>query len=250
LLLEGTERLGDVITRDRSAANVMLRVNDNGSRNLLDVARKAEAWWHENGPSGTEAKTTGSMFEYARSEEAISSGQIQGLGLDVAIIGAILIIALRSLRLALLALIPNVLPIGLMFGFMGASGIPLDMGTVFVSNLAVGIAIDETIHLITAYARATGRGGDPDKSLQSAMVRVVPALVLTTVVIACGFLVLSVSEFRFTRNLGLLTAGVMILCVASNATLLPALLLRWGRSGKRAGRDRDPEGVARGAALT
>jgi len=52
--------------------------------------------------------------------------------------------------------------------------------------------------------------------------------VLTTVVIAFGFLVLSVSEFRFTRNLGLLTAGVMVLCVASNATLLPALLVRWG----------------------
>jgi predicted RND superfamily exporter protein len=228
LLLEGTERLGDVITRDRSAANVMLRVNDNGSRNLLDVASKAEAWWGENGPTGTEAKATGSMFEYARAEEAISSGQIQGLALDVAIIGAVLFVALRSLRLATLALIPNVLPIGLMFGFMGASGIPLDMGTVFVSNLAVGIAIDETIHLISAYARTTRRGVDPQKSLQSAMMRVVPALVLTTVVIAFGFLVLSVSEFRFTRNLGLLTAGVMVLCVASNATLLPALLVRWG----------------------
>jgi predicted RND superfamily exporter protein len=168
------------------------------------------------------------MFEYARAEEAISSGQIQGLGLDVVIIGTILLIALRSFRLALVALIPNVLPIGLMFGFMGATGIPLDMGTVFVSNLAVGVAIDETIHLISAYARAKGSGSGSDAALQKAMVRVVPALVLTTVVIACGFLVLAVSEFRFTRNLGLLTAGVMVLCVASNATLLPALLLRWG----------------------
>jgi predicted RND superfamily exporter protein len=244
LLLEGTERLGDVITQDRSAANVMLRVNDNGSRNLLDVAEKADAWWREHGPIGTEAKTTGSMFEYARAEEAISSGQIQGLALDVAIIGSVLFVALRSLRLAILALIPNVLPIGLMFGFMGASGIPLDLGTIFVSNLAVGIAIDETIHLITAYARSTSRGVDPRTSLQRAMMRVVPALVLTTVVIACGFLVLSVSEFRFTRNLGLLTAGVMVLCVASNATLLPALLLRWG-----SGRDKDPKGATRGALL-
>ena len=228
LVLEGTERLGDLITRDRSAANVLLRVNNNGSRSLLGVARKAEEWWRVNGPSGTEAATTGSMFEYARAQEAVSSGQIQGLGFDVAIIATILVIALRSLRFAIVALIPNLLPIGLMFGFMGASGIPLDLGTVFVTNLAVGIAIDETIHLVTAYARAKGDGLGADEALRSAMVRVVPSLILTTVVISCGFLVLAVSEFRFTRNLGLLTASVMLLCVASNATLLPALLMRLG----------------------
>jgi predicted RND superfamily exporter protein len=116
-----------------------------------------------------------------------------------------------------------------MFGFMGFSGIPLDLGTVFVSNLAVGVAVDETIHLITAYARGTRSGNTAEESLRHAVRRVVPALVFTTVVIAAGFLVLSVSEFRFTRNLGLLTAGVMVLCVASNATLLPALLVRVDR---------------------
>jgi hypothetical protein len=228
LLLEGTERLGDVITRDRTAANVLLRVNNNGSRHLLEVAEQAERWWRDHGVEGFEARATGIMFEIARAEEAIALGQIQGLGLDVAIIFAILVIALRSLRVAVLALIPNVLPIGLMFGFMGVSGIPLDLGTVFVSNLAVGIAVDETIHLVTAFVRLRERGLAPENALRSAMERVLPPLFLTTVVIAAGFLVLAISEFRFTRNLGLLTAGVMLLCVASNATLLPALLLRFG----------------------
>jgi predicted RND superfamily exporter protein len=249
LLLEGTERLSDLITRDRTAANVLLRVNDNGSRSLLAVAEKANEWWRTHGPKGTEAVATGSMFEYARAEEAISAGQIQGLGFDVAIIASILVVALRSFRLAMLALIPNVLPIGLMFGFMGATGIPLDLGTVFVTNLAVGVAIDETIHLVTAYARAKAGGVDAEEALRTSMDRVVPALVLTTVVIAFGFLVLSVSEFRFTRNLGLLTAGVMVLCVASNATLLPALLLKFGGGQKRGSRKRvrSPEGATPGA---
>jgi len=233
LLLEGTERLGDVITRDRAAANVLLRVNNNGSRHLLEIAEQAEDWWRSNGVEGFEARATGIMFEVARAEEAIALGQIQGLGLDVAIIFAILVIALRSLRVAVLALIPNVLPIGLMFGFMGVTGIPLDLGTVFVSNLAVGIAVDETIHLVTAFVRQRERGFAPEDALRAAMERVLPALVLTTVVIVAGFLVLAISEFRFTRNLGLLTAGVMVLCVASNATLLPALLLRFGGNGIR-----------------
>jgi predicted RND superfamily exporter protein len=228
LLLEGTRRLGDVITLDRSAANVLLRVNNNGSRHLLDVADRAEAWWREHGVPGYEAHATGAMFEVARAEESIALGQIQGLGMDVAVIALILLLALRSLRLAVLSLVPNVIPIGLMFGFMGASGIPLDLGTVFVSNLAVGIAVDETIHLVTAFARLRGQGRSAVEALQSAMQMVLPALILTTVVIATGFLVLAVSDFRFTRNLGLLTAGVMVLCVASNASLLPALLLRFG----------------------
>jgi predicted RND superfamily exporter protein len=177
--------------------------------------------------NGFEAQSTGIMFEFARAEEAIANGQIQGLGLDVAIIFAILVLALRSVRLAVLSLIPNVLPIGLMFGFMGFSGIPLDLGTVFVSNLAVGIAVDETIHVVTAFARLRESGIATEEALRRTMERVVPALFLTTTVIALGFLVLAVSEFRFTRNLGLLTAGVMVLCVASNVTLLPALLLRF-----------------------
>jgi predicted RND superfamily exporter protein len=166
------------------------------------------------------------MYEVARAEEAIALGQIQGLGLDVAIIALLLFFALRSLKLTIVALLPNVVPIGLMFGFMGYSGIPLDLGTVFVSNLAVGVAVDETIHLITGFARARELGATSENALAEAVRRVVPALVLTTIVIAAGFLVLSISEFRFTRNLGLRTAGVMVLCVASNTTLLPALLVR------------------------
>jgi predicted RND superfamily exporter protein len=228
LLLEGNERLEDVITRDRTAANVLVRVDNNGSRHLSRIADQAERWWSEHGVDGYQARATGIMYEVARAEEAIALGQIQGLGLDVAIIFVILVVALRSLRVAMLALIPNVLPIGLMFGFMGISGIPLDLGTVFVSNLAVGVAVDETIHLVTAFVRMRERGLMPEDALRSAMERVIPALILTTVVIAAGFLVLASSEFRFTRNLGLLTAGVMVLCVASNATLLPALLLRFG----------------------
>ncbi len=227
LLLEGTERLGDVITSDRSAGNVLLRVNDNGSRNLLEVAESAESWWRKNGVAGFSAHATGSMFEIARSEEAIALGQTQSLGLDVIVIALILLLALGGLRLAALALIPNILPIGLMFGFMGFAGISLDLGTVFVSNLAVGIAVDETIHLVTAFRRNKARGSTAEVALRSAMDTVVPALLLTTAVIAAGFLVLALSDFRFTSNLGLLTAAVMVLCVASNLTLLPALLLRF-----------------------
>jgi uncharacterized protein len=241
LLLEGTDRLGDVITSDRRASNILLRVDNNSSRHLLEVARKAERWWEGHGASGFEARTTGIMFEVARSEDAIALGQIQGLGLDILIIGSILVVALRSFRLALLALIPNALPIGLMFGFMGLVGIPLDLGTVFVSNLAVGIAVDETIHVVTAYGRMRAVGWGATDALRMAMEKVMPALLLTTVVIAAGFAVLAISDFRFTRNLGLLTAGVMLLCVASNSTLLPALLLRWASESEQA----IPRGVDR-----
>jgi predicted RND superfamily exporter protein len=227
LLLEGTERLSDVITADRTAANILLRIDENGSRRLLRVARDAEVWWAENGVEGYEARGTGIMFEVARSEDAIALGQIQGLGLDVLTIAIVLLVALRSLRLAIVALLPNVLPLGLMFGFMGLTRIPLDLGTVFVSSLAVGIAIDETIHLVSAFGRMKARGATNEEALRIAMQKVVPALVLTTLIIGAGFAVLTLSEFRFTRNLGLLTTGVMVLCVASNITLLPALILRF-----------------------
>jgi predicted RND superfamily exporter protein len=108
---------------------------------------------------------------------------------------------------------------------MGFAGIPLDAGTVLVGSLAIGIAVDDAVHIVSEFHEAEEVGEPPEAALDRTFRRVLPAVVFTSVAVAGGFSVLVFSQFTFIRHLGSLTAGVMVLCLLANATLLPILLL-------------------------
>ena len=224
LLMDSVDQMRDLISLDRMAANIVLRVDNNGSDDLKRVAREAEAWWARNGPAGYSAKVTGIMYEFARAEDEIAIGQIQGMIFALVIIGVVLVLLFRDWRLAFATIITNSVPILLAFGAMGIFDWPLDAGTVVVGNLAIGIAIDETLHLTNGL-----RNVELDDSFQMRLLNAlklsVPSILYTTIVITVGFGVLGISQFSFTRDLGVLTAGVMVLCVAADVLLLPSMVL-------------------------
>jgi predicted RND superfamily exporter protein len=226
LLLESVEHLEDVVTDDRSSANVLLRVDNNGSVHLLEVARAAEAWWRRHGPEGFTAQATGIMYEFARAEDEVAAGQLRGLGLAFLAVGAILLLVLRSPAIAALASLPNLIPIFIAFGFMGWMDIPLDALTVVLGSLALGIAVDDTVHVVMNFSEQRREGATATEALQTTFQRVLPAVIFTTLAIGIGFGVLAVSGFTPVRNLGALTAGLVVLCLLADLTLLPALLLR------------------------
>lgn len=226
LLLESVDPIHDLITGDRQAANVVVRADNNGSRPLLAIGKEAARWWREHGVPGVRTRATGIMYEFARAEDEIAMGQIRGLALAGVAIGLILLAALRRAKLAALALVPNVVPIVMVFGFMGLAGVPLDAGTVIVGSLALGIAVDDTIHLVSAFQEGYEGGENPLAALDTALARVLHAVVLTTLAVALGFGLLGLSQFTFTRNLGLLVAGTMGVCLLADLILLPALLGR------------------------
>jgi len=235
LLLESKPQIQDLVTSDHARANVLIRANDNGSTSLLHVAAQAQDWWSSKGVEGYSARATGIMYEFARAEDEIARGQIRGLGFALTAIAAILFAVLGSVRLAVISLIPNALPVAVAFGLMGYLGIALDAGTIVVGNLALGIAVDDTLHLAGRYHGRIAAGDHPVEALRWALDRVLSPVVYTTIVVALGFAVLGLSGLMFTRNLGLLTACVLALCLLANVVLLPALLLLAGRRrGRRA----------------
>ena len=224
LLLSSVEQVQDVVSEDRQSANVLLRVNVNGSRRLLEVGKAVEEWWAENGPSGFVVDTTGIMYEFGRAEEEIAYGQIRGLGFAFMAIGVILLAMLRAPVAALGALAPNALPIVAAYGFMGLAGISLDSATVCLGCIALGIAVDDTIHIVTGYRSHRDDGESYSDALSSTFRRVLPPVVLTTIAISAGFIVLGVSDFTLVRNFGFVTAGMVIVCLLADLTLLPVLL--------------------------
>ena len=226
LLLESVEQITDLISSDWAQANLLIRANDNGSARLAEVAEKVTAWWAENGPPDHSVTTTGIMYEFARAEDEIAYGQLRGLGVALAVISCVLFAIFRWPRLAFVTLVPNAIPLALIFGSLGLFGIPLDAGTVLIGVLALGVAVDDTIHLATGFYAAIRAGEYPLAALRTTFVAVLPPIAATSAMIATSFFVLGFSEFTITRNLGLLTGSIMLLCLLADVTLLPALLLR------------------------
>ncbi len=225
VLLESKPYVRDLITADWKAANLLLRVDDNRSGALQEVAREAERWWAEHGPPGYTARTTGIMYEFARAEDAIAFGQLRGLAFAFLTVAGLLFAIFRSLRLAWIALVPNLVPIAMGFGAMGLLGVPLDAGTVVIGNLAFGIAVDDSIHAVTGFFERWRAGESTSAALESTYRSVAPPLIYTTAVVALGFSALAFSDFTFIRHLGILTATLMILCLLADLLLLPAMLL-------------------------
>ena len=224
LVLDSVDRTRDLISFDRTTANIRLRVDNNGSRDLLDIAGVVDAWWAARGVPGVSARATGIMYEFARAQDEISFGQARGLGFALLCIAAILVAIYRSISLAAVGLIPNVVPLVAVFGFLGAIGAPLDAGLIISACLILGIAVDNTLHVVSGFVAEQGRPAP--EALQFTFVRVLTPLVVSTLVIGVGFSVLIASSFVFVRNLGLLVVSVMFVCLVADAVLLPAILVR------------------------
>lgn len=238
LLLSSAEYMHDILSEDRRAANILLRMDTNSSDEIVSLGKWIDAWWRRNGVAGFEVATTGIMYEFGRAEEEIAYGQVKGLVAAFTSIAVILFVVFRRRRLTLIALAANVLPIALAFGLMGLLGVPLDAATVCLGSLALGIAVDDTIHIARGFSDGMVHGLRAEEALDRCFRRALPAVVVTTLAISVGFGVLAVSSFTLVRNLGLMTAGVVFLCLLADLLLLPALLVwqskEWSRGSVRA----------------
>src|SRR4029453_9398192 len=133
-------------------------------------------------------------------------------------------IYLRSLAWALLAMIPNAVALLLLFGTMGHWGVHLDFGSAIVAPIAIGIAADDTIHFLTAYARERRSGLDPIAALRRAISSVGEAEIATSIALALGFLSCMMSPFPSISSLGLLSAIAIVAATLADLIVLPALI--------------------------
>ena len=137
-------------------------------------------------------------------------------------------ILLRDVRGTLYALVPNLWPVLVILGGMGWFGIPLDIATVMVASITLGLVVDDTIHTLAHYRELRGELG-PRGAVADRMEKTAPAYLLTGVILALGFGVCALSDFAPTARFGLLSAVAIVIAVVADFTLVPAL---FGRTGK------------------
>jgi len=140
---------------------------------------------------------------------------------------------LRTVRLGLLFLVPNLIPLGVAFGIWALISGEVNFTMAIVLNMTVGIIVDDTIHFMTKYLRARREEGlEPEAAVRYAFHNVGPALVVTTLILVAGFSILAQSAFLPNSGMSILTAITVSVALVIDLLLLPAMLLKLD-SGKR-----------------
>ncbi len=167
---------------------------------------------------------TGVVLRLVDAQFALIRTQLKSLAMAILIIFGCMAIGLRSLRLLLLAIAPNLAPVLALFGIMGLVGLSLDPATVMVAAMVLGIAVDDTMHLLLTWRERWVKSGNAAMALQDAVALNGPAMTTTTWVACAGFLVLAFSHFAPIRYFGLLSAAAMAVALLADLWLLPALM--------------------------
>ena len=157
--------------------------------------------------------------------QSLFDSQIKTIGVVIFMLLAMFIILFKDLKLALIAIVANTAPVSVIFGFMGWMQIPLDMMTITIASISIGIAVDNTIHYIHRYTYEYNNSQDYISSMFNAHSSIGKAMFYTSLIIMIGFSVLVLSSFIPTIYFGLLTLLAMFMAIAADLLLLPAMLL-------------------------
>ena len=213
------------IDRSRSATRVSVSAETLDSREVLDLNARAETWLADNAPHVARASSTGPATLFAYIGQRNIRAMLIGTAVVLVAISAILLLALRSLRLGVISIVPNLLPAVLGFGVWGLTVGQVSLSLSVVVAMTIGIVVDDTVHFLSKYRRARAEyGRSPDDAVRYAFDTAGRALVTTTLVLVAGFLIFAFSPFVPTAQVGILTAMIIGFALVADLSLLPALL--------------------------
>jgi len=226
----GSDDLEDVVDSQFSKARVTIKLPWTGAVKAWDVRE-----YVQNEVSATFTKdeviTTGMIpllintFSHSVSS-SVDSYLIAFLGISI-----MMMIILGSVRIGLLSMIPNLTPIILGLLIMYTMNIPLDMFTLLIGSIAIGLAVDDTIHFMHNFKRYYLETGDSAKAIEQTFFTTGKALVITTIVLSLGFYSYMMGDMISVQNFGLLTGSVITLALIGDLLLAPALMIvvtKWG----------------------
>ena len=172
-----------------------------------------------------DVSVTGLLVLYNNMLQSLYRSQISTLSAVLAGVGLMLLVLFRSLTLALIGIVPNLLAAGLVLGLMGLLGIPLDMMTITVAAITIGIAVDNSIHYLYRFREELPGVRDYVRTLHLCHANIGRAVFYTSCTIIFGFSILMLSNFSPTIYFGLLTGLAMLVALLAALTLLPKLIL-------------------------
>ena len=220
----GGEQISDFVSADYAQAALKLRLAMASSQEISKVIEKIDDYLVENPLPEARVDVTGMGLLWVKIGEYVINTQITSYLLVFAMIAIFVSIVFGSLKVGLVSMIPNLGPIMLCMGAMGWLGTPLDHYKIMLGTIALGIAVDDTIHLVTRFRTRFIKHGNYDKAMARCLRDVGPALVITTLILVGSFSTFFLSDMQTLASFGILLASSIILALLADLYLMPCLI--------------------------
>ncbi len=223
-IVEGSKEVEALLSDDYSRGRITARVEMDVSQRLAHRMPEIKRHMQEIFGDAATVTPTGVVYLMNRMERYLLSSQIKSFVLAFVVISVTIAVMLRSFRLGILAMIPNFLPILFTSALMPLLGIALDVGTVMVAGVALGLVVDDTIHFLARLKIEAERTGDIRRAITEALISTGRPIIFTSIVLSLGFLVLLFASFNPVIHFGILSCIVILLAVVFDLIVLPAIL--------------------------
>lgn len=215
--------VGDELWRITAQVNIMTDVDY--SILLGEIATIVQE--ETSNYSGANHVVTGMVPLFLETQQAVLTSLIQSFMIAFVVIGIVISLVLKSAKAGLATMLPNVLPISTVFGAISWFHIKVDIGTMITASVALGIAVDGTLHLLTWFREGLRKGQDQHEAVTTALGHCGPALFQTSVAVGTGLFVLFPAELTLISRFGWLMAAMIVTALFADLILLPAMLAGW-----------------------
>ncbi|MAM87037.1 efflux RND transporter permease subunit [Allohahella sp. A8] len=221
--------LNNQINVDKSALKMTVRIKDQKAQELINIEERAQGWLDKNAP---ELKTPGASISimFAHIGQRNINSMLIGSLMALVLVTLTLMLALKSVKYGLISLLPNAFPAAIAFGIWGIFVGEVNLAVAVIFAITLGIVVDDTVHFITKYLRGVREHHlKAEQAIGYAFDIVGKALIITTVVLAAGFFVLSQSSFAVNSSMGLMVSMTIIIALIWDFIFLPILLVKLDR---------------------
>lgn len=214
-----------LVNKDKTKSRITSRLDDVGAETIQDIVEEIDAWVEQNiDPEVISVKITGTAMLLDKNTFYVRESLLKGLGVAVLIVAIIMVLLFRNLKMLLISMIPNIVPLIVSAALIGYAGIELEAGLSIVFAIAFGIAVDDTIHFLSKYKIERSKGLRIEEALEVTFRETGKAIVLTTIILFFGFMVMFFSFHPPSRSIGMLISATLISALIADLYIIPGLI--------------------------
>ncbi len=218
------EQLTSIVSPKKNMARFTGKMDDVGSYKVAQLNADFDLFFNTLNSSNLTYRMTGTALLVDKNNGFLAMNMVAGLGVAFLLIALLMGFLFKSIKMAFISLIPNVIPLLIIAGIMGFSGTNINMSTSIIFTIAFGIAVDDTIHFLSKYKIQLTKRSSPFFALRRSFLSTGKAIILTSLILCGGFLSLIFSDFKSTFLIGVYITLTLLLAVISDLFLLPILL--------------------------
>ncbi len=219
---------GILVSKDKLHTRISARVLDIGADSINVIRANYKKWKAKNIDSSIiETRTTGTGVIIDKNSDYIRNSLLQGLLMALIVISLIISFIYRDFKMLIISLIPNSIPLLIAAAIIGFWSIPFEAGAAIVFAIIFGIAIDDTIHLLSKFKLTKDKGADTEEAIRITLVETGKAICFTTVILFFGFLSLYISSSPPAFRIGMLMSSTLISALVCDLLIIPIMLRKW-----------------------